>query len=138
LGRTGSGKSTLSRLLFRLYDPQGGAIRLAGADLRSLALGDLRRRVVLLLAGQGLADGSFTVGDFALFITYLWLTVEVPALLGTFAGDYKHQEASIRRLSELVPDEPAQVLVAGDKETRRQGDKETRRQGDKEIARCYR
>ena len=45
LGRTGSGKSTLSRLLFRLYDPQGGAIRLAGADLRSLALGDLRRRV---------------------------------------------------------------------------------------------
>jgi len=67
--------------------------------------------VVLLLAGQGLADGSFTVGDFALFITYLWLTVEVPALLGTFAGDYKHQEASIRRLSELVPDEPTQVLV---------------------------
>jgi len=110
--------------------------------------------VVLLLAGQGLADGSFSVGDFALFITYLWLTVEVPALLGTFAGDYKHQEASIRRLSELVPDEPAEVLVAGDKETRRQGDretrrpgdketrrqgdKETRRQGDKEIARCYR
>jgi len=45
LGRTGSGKSTLSRLLFRLYDPQGGAIRLGGADLRSLALGDLRRRV---------------------------------------------------------------------------------------------
>ena len=45
LGRTGSGKSTLSRLLLRLYDPQGGAIRLGGADLRVLALGDLRRRV---------------------------------------------------------------------------------------------
>ena len=91
--------------------------------------------VVLLLAGQGLADGSFSVGDFALFITYLWLTVEVPALLGTFAGDYKHQEASIRRLSELVPDEPAQVLVAGDTETRRHGDTETRRQGDTETRR---
>lgn len=67
---------------------------------------------VLLLAGRGLAAGSFTVGDFALFITYLWLTVEVPTLLGTFVGDYKQQQAAIRRLAELVPEEPAEVLVA--------------------------
>jgi ATP-binding cassette, subfamily B, bacterial len=45
LGRTGSGKSTLGRLLLRLYDPQAGAIRLGGHDLRDLALGDLRGRV---------------------------------------------------------------------------------------------
>jgi len=45
LGRTGSGKSTLTRLLFRLYDPSQGSIRLGGADLRALALGDLRARV---------------------------------------------------------------------------------------------
>ena len=45
LGRTGSGKTTLTRLLFRLYDPGAGAITLGGADLRTVALPDLRRRV---------------------------------------------------------------------------------------------
>ncbi|HMQ31746.1 MAG TPA: ABC transporter ATP-binding protein, partial [Chloroflexaceae bacterium] len=48
LGRTGSGKTTLTRLLLRLYDPQGGAIRLGGVDLRDLALADLRRRVAMV------------------------------------------------------------------------------------------
>ncbi len=42
LGRTGSGKTTLTRLLFRLYDPTEGRIRLGGADLRDLAFDDLR------------------------------------------------------------------------------------------------
>jgi len=45
LGRTGSGKTTLSRLLFRLYDPDQGAIRLHGIDTRDMALGALRERV---------------------------------------------------------------------------------------------
>jgi ABC-type multidrug transport system fused ATPase/permease subunit len=45
LGRTGSGKTTLTRLLFRLYDPVQGAIRLNGVDLRDLALADLRAGV---------------------------------------------------------------------------------------------
>jgi len=45
LGRTGGGKSTLTRLLFRLYDPSAGAIRLAGVDLRGTALSDLRSHV---------------------------------------------------------------------------------------------
>ena len=45
LGRTGSGKTTLTRLLFRLYDPSSGAIRVGGADVRMVALGELRRRV---------------------------------------------------------------------------------------------
>lgn len=45
LGRTGSGKTTLSRLLFRLYDPVQGAVLLGGCDLRSISLDELRRRV---------------------------------------------------------------------------------------------
>ena len=45
LGRTGSGKTTLSRLLFRLYDPQYGAIRLGGVDLRDSPVAALRARV---------------------------------------------------------------------------------------------
>jgi len=48
LGRTGSGKSTLTRLLFRFYDPTQGAIRLNGVDLRQVALPELRQRVAMV------------------------------------------------------------------------------------------
>jgi ABC-type multidrug transport system fused ATPase/permease subunit len=58
LGRTGSGKSTLSRLLFRLYDPDAGSIRLGGADLRDIGLSDLRRRAGILTQDVQLFEGS--------------------------------------------------------------------------------
>jgi ATP-binding cassette subfamily B protein len=45
VGATGSGKSTVARLLTRFYDVQDGAIRLDGIDVRDLALGDLRHAV---------------------------------------------------------------------------------------------
>jgi ATP-binding cassette subfamily B protein len=45
LGRTGSGKTTLTRLLFRLYDVSGGAIRLGDTDIRDVRLDSLRQRV---------------------------------------------------------------------------------------------
>jgi ATP-binding cassette, subfamily B, bacterial len=45
LGRTGSGKTTLTRLLFRLYDVDEGGIVLHGRDLRTVPLSDLRRHV---------------------------------------------------------------------------------------------
>jgi ATP-binding cassette subfamily B protein len=45
LGRTGSGKTTVTRLLFRLYDPAVGAIRLDGHDIRGATLEQLRHSV---------------------------------------------------------------------------------------------
>jgi ATP-binding cassette, subfamily B, bacterial len=48
LGRTGSGKTTISRLLFRLYEPQSGMIRLGGLDIRSIELSDLQRHIGLV------------------------------------------------------------------------------------------
>ena len=45
LGRTGSGKTTITRLLFRLYDPTSGGIALNGCDLRTATLDDVRRSV---------------------------------------------------------------------------------------------
>jgi ATP-binding cassette subfamily B protein len=45
LGRTGSGKTSIARLLFRLYDPTAGTVRLGGVDLRCAQLEDVRRRV---------------------------------------------------------------------------------------------
>jgi ATP-binding cassette subfamily B protein len=45
LGRTGSGKTTITRLLLRLYDPQAGAVCLGGRDLRTVREAALRQRV---------------------------------------------------------------------------------------------
>ena len=45
LGRTGSGKTTLARLLLRLYDPTEGQIRLGGVPSHTVDLLDARQRV---------------------------------------------------------------------------------------------
>ena len=45
LGRTGGGKTTITRLIARLYDPDRGVVRVGGHDLRSLRSESLRRSV---------------------------------------------------------------------------------------------
>ena len=67
--------------------------------------------VMLLMAGAAIGQGTFTVGDFALFVSYLWFTTQVPSEIGTFYGDYKTQAVSIERLLELIRPEPPAVLV---------------------------
>jgi ATP-binding cassette subfamily B protein len=48
LGPSGAGKSTVADLLLRFYDPDSGAIRLDGCDLRDLSLASLRGSIALL------------------------------------------------------------------------------------------
>ncbi len=48
VGSTGSGKSTMVRLIARFYDPQTGAVTLDGIDIRRLSFTDLRRAVALV------------------------------------------------------------------------------------------
>jgi ATP-binding cassette subfamily B protein len=75
----------------------------------TLALG-----ITLLLVGGRMSAGTFTVGEFALFVSYIWFTAGFPSLIGTFIGDYQQQAVSIRRLGELLPDEGPQALVRPD------------------------
>ena len=49
VGRTGSGKSTVARLLLRFYDVQDGAITIGGVDVRDLTLASLRSQVGVVL-----------------------------------------------------------------------------------------
>jgi len=58
LGRTGSGKTTLARLIFRLYDPTHGQIRLAGIPLTHHRLRPLRERVALVTQDVQLFQAS--------------------------------------------------------------------------------
>ena len=48
VGPSGAGKSTMIQLLLRFYDPQAGAIRLDGVDLRDMRRADFRRRIALV------------------------------------------------------------------------------------------
>jgi ABC-type multidrug transport system fused ATPase/permease subunit len=58
VGTTGAGKTTIARLLARLYDPVGGQVLLDGVDLRQLDDGTLRREVVLITQENFLFTGS--------------------------------------------------------------------------------
>ena len=58
LGRTGSGKTTLARLLLRLYDPNQGEILLGGVPLTEASTGDLRRRVGVVTQDVQLFNAS--------------------------------------------------------------------------------
>ncbi|MGH3489970.1 MAG: ABC transporter ATP-binding protein, partial [Actinopolymorphaceae bacterium] len=49
VGGTGSGKSTVALLLARFYDPQAGAVRLDGRDIRDFTMGSLRARMGTVL-----------------------------------------------------------------------------------------
>jgi ATP-binding cassette subfamily B protein len=48
VGGTGSGKTTLVQLLPRLYDPTSGAVRIDGADLRTVDVASLRRQIAVV------------------------------------------------------------------------------------------
>ena len=48
LGRTGSGKTTMTRLLFRLYDVQEGTVEVGGRPVQELRLGGLRQQIGLV------------------------------------------------------------------------------------------
>lgn len=58
LGRTGSGKTTLARLVFRLYDPTAGRIELGDVDIREAKLSALRERVALVTQDVQLFQAS--------------------------------------------------------------------------------
>jgi ATP-binding cassette subfamily B protein len=58
VGPSGAGKSTVFRLLLRFYDPDAGAVRLDGADLREVAPEAVRERFALVSQEGALFSGS--------------------------------------------------------------------------------
>jgi ATP-binding cassette subfamily B protein len=65
VGETGAGKTTMARLIARFYDPTVGRLTLDGVDLRSIAVQELRRAVVMVTQETFLFSG--TVADNLLF-----------------------------------------------------------------------
>ena len=58
IGRTGSGKTTMTRLLFRLYDPDDGRVLLGGQDVRDARIAELREQVGVVTQDVRLFEGT--------------------------------------------------------------------------------
>ena len=58
VGASGAGKSTLVWLMYRFYDPQAGAIRLDGHDLRELPLSSIRENISVVTQDTYLFHGT--------------------------------------------------------------------------------
>jgi ATP-binding cassette subfamily B protein len=66
---------------------------------------------ILMLSGQAIHAGTFTVGDFALFVFYLNFVTEFTGMLGGFWAWYKQVGVSLGRMVKLLQDGPPDTLV---------------------------
>jgi ATP-binding cassette subfamily B protein len=126
------------------------AVKVAGAEVRVVAhlqrAGDARRaaelrdqlltRVVdavsfgashiatgtlLIVGAEGLRSGRFTVGDFALFVSYLGWMAFVTGMIGGFVTRYRQMGVSLGRAVHLLQGAPPQTLVHVDGDVRMRG-----------------
>lgn len=68
--------------------------------------------LILLLAGQSIKGGTFTVGDFALFVYYLAFVADFTHFFGTFIAHYQQTGVAFRRMIALLQGESGEVLVS--------------------------
>jgi ATP-binding cassette, subfamily B, bacterial len=116
------------------------AVKVAGATPHAIArlseMGDVRRRmslrnavfeeainaihfhlahvatgVVLLLGAREISRGTFSVGDFAMFVVFLDQLMYLPTEVARVIGDLRRIDVSMGRMHELVPGEPPEDLA---------------------------
>jgi ATP-binding cassette subfamily B protein len=69
--------------------------------------------LILLLGAQSMRAGSFTVGDFALFVSYLGFVTELTGFTGLFLTQWKQLNVSVRRMLALMRGEASGVAAEG-------------------------
>jgi ATP-binding cassette, subfamily B, bacterial len=129
LGRTGSGKTTISRLLFRLHDVTAGGIRLGGVDIRNARLEDVQRRVGLVTQDVQLFAGTLrenvtlydpTIGEAELRAVFAGLDLEgwldelpdgLDTMLGATARGLSAGEAQLVALARVFLKDPGLVVL---------------------------
>jgi ATP-binding cassette subfamily B protein len=128
-GRTGSGKTSISRLLLRRYDPPAGAVRVGDVDVRHASLDDLRQRVAVVTQEVQLFEGSLrdnvTIFDDSVSDDRVWAAFRVLGLdrwvrgrpggldaqLGTFGEGLSAGEAQLVALARAFLADPGVVIL---------------------------
>lgn len=67
--------------------------------------------LILLLVGQSIRTGNFTVGDFALFIYYLTFVADFTQFFGSFIAHYQQTGVALRRMIQLLQERDGEGLV---------------------------
>jgi ATP-binding cassette subfamily B protein len=129
LGRTGSGKTTLTRLLFRLYDPLEGRVLLADTDVRIVPLEELRRRVGIVTQNVQLfhasvrdnltffdpsvpdADLLHVIHELGLTRWFESLTDGLDTILAAGGGDLSAGEAQLLAFTRIFLKDPGLVIL---------------------------
>jgi ATP-binding cassette, subfamily B, bacterial len=129
LGRTGSGKTTLARLLFRLYDPQQGKIRVNGMPLQHMHLRELRRHIGMVTQDVQLFSASVrdnlaffnhsisderilaAIDEVGLSAWYHSLPTGLDTVLGTDGEGLSAGEAQLLAFTRVLLSDPAIVIL---------------------------
>jgi ATP-binding cassette subfamily B protein len=129
LGRTGSGKTTLARLLFRLYDPQQGQICVNGVPLQQIQLRELRRHIGMVTQDVQLFSASVrdnlaffnrsisderilaAIDEVGLSVWYRSLPAGLDTVLGTDGEGLSAGEAQLLAFTRVLLSDPALVIL---------------------------
>ena len=129
LGRTGSGKTTLTRLLTRLYDPQAGTIELGEKDIRSVRPDGVRQRVGMVTQDvqlfqaalrhnitffdRGVPDGQIlqVIRELGLWEWYAGLPEGLDTRLGAGGWGLSAGEAQLLALARVFLKDPGLVIL---------------------------
>ncbi len=74
-------------------------------------MGDVAVAVMVVLAGIGMSQGTFTVGDFVLFSGYLFYVSRFPATIGSYLSEIAQQRVVLDRMQAITPNAPPESLV---------------------------
>jgi len=129
LGRTGSGKTTLARLIFRFYDPQQGQVSLDGIPIREMRLHELRRHVGVVTQDVQLFQASVrdnltffnrdipderivtTIADLGLSAWYSSLPQGLDTMLGSGAVGLSAGEAQLLAFTRVFLHDPGVIIL---------------------------
>ena len=129
LGRTGSGKTTLARLLFRLYDPQQGKICVNGVQIQQVQLRELRRHIGMVTQDVQLFSASVrdnlaffnrsisderiltAIDEVGLSTWYHSLLDGLDTVLGTDGEGLSAGEAQLLAFTRVLLSDPAVVIL---------------------------
>ncbi|HZM22398.1 MAG TPA: ABC transporter ATP-binding protein [Anaerolineales bacterium] len=67
--------------------------------------------IILVLVGQSMRSGSFTLGDFSLFVYLLQSMSDLTTFAGMLAARYKQLDVSVQRMYRLMENAPLNALV---------------------------
>ena len=129
LGRTGGGKTTIARLLFRLYDPQSGEIRIGGVASQKVPLHELRQHIGMVTQDVQLFHASVrdnltffrrttrdeqiiaAIDEVGLTSWYKTLPEGLDSMLGSDGEGFSAGEAQLLAFTRVLLTEPGLVIL---------------------------